>query len=1607
MAGDVRRFNVIVGMAFNPGDAVQQAARTADQITDVFRRASAVPVGMFDRQMAVNFGNELRAQVQRAVGADVRNSPLFQSMRPVDQAAVRSTAPTDTSRYLAEQIALTRAHLAQAATERKAAKPLGSEGGFANKYERQDALLASTQRVEQANRRLAAAQEKHAAQAERQATSEANLANRQMQAMGREINAILDRERNDRRMMDREFNTRGQTILAMQRRKDAEDAATAALQRQTASQQAADRAAAGFGTPGVPTTALGRAQAGVTSAGIALESAQMAYARVLQSETRTAEQVMAAQRRVINASNQLASARSRVAALESAATSLGSGGSGSFRGDFMTGFHGRGDRPYAEQIGQAFKFSIFYGTAYKLLFGITQTFQATLQEGIAFQQGITELRLATGRSVEAAAELANKLGESSANYGFGPSAGIEIGARSIGLYGATGADQATQDRIAQMSAETVSKIAFNSGMQASDIQANVAAITQAFGMGAAGQYRVADLDAYFSRVFGIGTGQTLETVAQAGTVGRAAGFSQEEVSAIAADMISRTGQTPAAVAGFMAQIFSRGGEGSLTSVAGKYGIDPTLTLADQIDALARVYQEATNQERAEISAAFGRGKVQNAAIALLQDYEAVRQASRDARTDATGAADRATQMRLGDIGGQLQVTLGSMKEFASVLGQSGLLEVLGVGVLVFRELIEGATELIRLWNELDGPLKAAAAGLVALALAARGGALTSVASGALGNAALFRSAGGMYAGGVPIAAGRMGIATAGGAVAPLASRAGLAAGAGALLGAGGGILPIAAAVGGLYAVGELAGSSRRLREAQESASEALQNSDLAPGAGPDSYRTRAAELTAQAAAQREAASGWAARIVGGGSQRSEALDMASALSEEAARLERVARRAEQLYVEPERPLIESFDADGLAQSLDLISASGGTARERLDALQAALLGTADAARTAEQGFDRRLFAGENAQGVFEAISGQQYGRVLRSEPGMKEIFGSLLTYSGTGPLIEDREYKDITGDLISKALTQSDVEGRLREQLAGITDLGELDRGKINEIAQQVVGDTANSLSEDAIGEGGLSAEDVAKVQEVMIGRVRRYLLGQTRGLRVALQKGLRLTQAEGDAAIAALMNESAALVDSLPETDYSGRVAEGRRLIRTIRATIRRTAGGGTPQMLAALASAERQLAEMEFNRLENARRVAQQNARSRAEVARIGRSFLRRELRAAIRGGNQDLLAQIIGQAGSAALRIAREMIQEAINAARAANQIRLEMLQVQREAQGALSNLDFVRGGQGPGLQPTVTPENQGLLDVINNTPTAGSREDDVYTSGSDVPGYKPPPSAGEAAAKDKETAAERAAAAQAAYAVRSESSIAAARAEISAARAAMAEAKKGTVAYYDALGQYFAARNSLTDAILEYRNTKMMLGIDITNPLATARVALRAAEQQLRSNRGKGEDVVAQSKLDVRQAQADLEAQKFQQRLDAVTVAEELGRISHRAYINYLENERRRLNRIKDRSYQQQQQLNQIDQLLQSAAEAMQGQWNFGDINLPTPYQIRRRVEEMGQATGLSGQQGWTNYWQQGGASTGQSITNINIDGADVGMVKKILREVVGEYARTTGSRPRHR
>lgn len=200
--------------------------------------------------------------------------------------------------------------------------------------------------------------------------------------------------------------------------------------------------------------------------------------------------------------------------------------------------------------------------------------------------------------------------------------------------------------------------------------------------------------------------------------------------------------------------------------------------------------------------------------------------------------------------------------------------------------------------------------------------------------------------------------------------------------------------------------------------------------------------------------------------------------------------------------------------------------------------------------------------------------------------------------------------------------------------------------------------------------------------------------------------------------------------------------------------------------------------------------------------------------------------------------------------------------------------------------------------------------------------------------------------------------------------------GSTAYYEALKGVRDAQYAQAQAEMSQANDAAQLTLDLTDPVVTARQKIREAQRLLAFNAGRGADTT-KDRLTLKQARSAAEKAEFDQTFSDHQTNFNLQRESLSAYMSYLNAQHRYLTSVNHKTRDQINELNQVDQALKGLADSLQGQFNLGSIKVPSAYEARRAVAA--------------------GAGATTNTVHININGADVAMVKGILAQYVGQHA----------
>lgn len=1390
------------------------------------------------------------------------------------------------------------------------------------------------------------------------------------------------------------------------------------------------------------------------------------------------------------------------------------GGPGKYAAQFQQGFYGRREIPFAEQIGQVAKFSLLYGAAYQALFAFQQGLQAAVTETIDYNSAVIELSIATGRQTDEIGDFASDLGKAATAYGLSPGEGVRTGAAAIGIFGLQDApfDLATSQTTAFTQA--VGQVAFVTGRTAEQITQDLGAISQAFDLNASQSRLAQDLDAFFSKRFGSPAGGTLETVAQIGSLGKEAGFNQQEVTALASLIQSRTGQTPAATAGFLSQFFGRAGDPGLKQTFAGIGVDISKPFRDQIQELSKIMRKGDLGEslRLQIINAFGRGRSGQTAAIIAEQFPEINKGAKAAEDKAAGAGAQQLTERLRSVGGQLAALGGALKELAVSVGQSGLLDAFAVLVFVVKELVESANTVLGVFNALPRGIRDAIIAIGLLAIASRSAAVRGFVTSAIDTGRL--------------AAAEQGIG--------LGS--GLRGGASAFLNSGAGLFTIATA--GLLAIGALKEQSDNFAKAMSAAGLSL--TAIGEAETPDALRSAASSVRSEAATVRSSDGLFLNAITLDGASDA-ANHMADNLERSADLAERIADAEERRLEADARHLsVGVFQnpavVDDVVTGLQQLDATGAGSVQQVDLLSRAIKSLGRDSQTAAGAL--RSFPETFTKGVLQAFDNEDLVKGLKnqlenigSDPDWKAALEKAVTSGQPAP----GDVNDFAGDFALSAIysgkaPSGEFLSSLTDPSQGGVDLEGL-QGRVKAFVKrkgELTGDTVNQLVNREMQNFNVSEVDgkalSPEAQKELRQAVRLYLRDRLQDLGKVTDPSRILSGPDVkqylDEAITPKFDAASASLTAQGYGEGSDRqIALARQRVaaisnlRVTRSQRQQPDSYYSEQLRAAqVAFAQQQLA-----RSQALREAQQQQAKGDAEVRRIGRRFFRRDVQTALDSGSSDLLKQVIANANRHQIDIVRGIIKETIETVKAKLEADAVMVSAidrtaglvdgtvnlvaksQALVEKRLANLRDKLHMLGKASGTTVTSNQYNSPDSLDSTdePTdtaaqiaaaqqaaEAARTDDATAqaraalaqASADLAAAKPgtveyysalqayyeaqraltdtivetssAARSAEAARTDDALAQARASLANAAASLATEtpgtlayyqalqayreaqialedtiveqenarilarasargSAVVTATAELEAARNTLRNETEGTLAYYQALSAFNEAKRSLSEAIREQKFVQDQLAGDVTDPVDQAQAELRRARRQLRYDQrtNAGRDAIQADKLDVRQQEATVEQTKFDQWLSTLQTNEQLERIGHAQYIRTLERRIQRLRDVRHRTRQEQDELDQLLGVLQEAQKALSGQFNIGAIDIPSPYEARRYIEERRaqmdrELAGPGGGAGGTG--PAGGVTNNDNRNFVTIDGADTGMIKRLIIDLLGRPAIHTHS-----
>lgn len=193
------------------------------------------------------------------------------------------------------------------------------------------------------------------------------------------------------------------------------------------------------------------------------------------------------------------------------------------------------------------------------------------------------------------------------------------------------------------------------------------------------------------------------------------------------------------------------------------------------------------------------------------------------------------------------------------------------------------------------------------------------------------------------------------------------------------------------------------------------------------------------------------------------------------------------------------------------------------------------------------------------------------------------------------------------------------------------------------------------------------------------------------------------------------------------------------------------------------------------------------------------------------------------------------------------------------------------------------------------------------------------------------------------------------KLSEARAALAEAridlakdKNNAAAYGADLRKLHEAQYQLAETEREIAENNRLLHIDLTDPVAVANEDVAEARRKLARDRARGADTSA-DQVDLRKKTESAAQASFDQRMNDEKTMLDLHEITGAQYINFLRGQdaslRAQLATKKKGSEGYRRlldELNAVDKAILDYNNQAAGQFNIGDIRVPSPYEARREV-----------------------------------------------------------------
>jgi Phage-related minor tail protein len=1273
----------------------------------------------------------------------------------------------------------------------------------------------------------------------------------------------------------------------------------------------------------------------------------------------------------------------------------GEGGNNGIVGSFVHGFASGGGAEQTEFLGAIARYQLAYAAIYKLTDVFKQTFdqiEATDQANVLLGVSLEATGSSAGQASAQVTRYSNSLAATATNIGQAPAAGISAGATGVLAFGGEiRAGGASQQDVAIKSAQTAMTAAIVTDQDYQQAQQDVLAATLAFNLGADGQGRTLDAATQAWKNYGGSISGVLQALPAVSEVATQAGLSVEQTSNLVGLIASRTQTTGSSAGTQLARILTQLQTPAFGEIEKSVGVNQGGTQAQQLEELAQKWDTLSRSEQDADAKALTGSRGMSALLAILQDGGKALNENASAYT-AAGGAQEEYYRQLATLHGQMEVIKGDFQELIRGIVQSGAIDPFLALLTGIDPLLKGLDGLITGYDKINSSLHGgvtiaaeAAVGFLVLARAYESVA-TSAAAAAVaqtGEAAAGAAGSTSFLGGAAAGAGRFfGRGSANAARAAQTEAAGTYGEEGASYAVGGeagaaslGVVgpAIAAVVAGLVVYGSvntemkaLATSTAEVTAAQKqtlNAHTAQGYQDAASALGkaavdlqhsqPSETKSVETGLLYELAGPLTGPLGLKSQSQEGNQQDANVARLAEAKALDSGLAAALTRS--QLSGQSQGNIGQYFDlnsadpAQALTQGLEGLQAAGVPAHEQLDLVGRAmglvaqngheasdtLATTATTLRTlasvrdphAPSGVANNSAANLSVAATLDKLTGRNvagqseaaYNSAIR---GLGVSTGAILT-----PQQQDTVMAAVLKAVAPGLVTDPAAQNAIREafnqrstnpqgniQIKNLADLQDLLAG----------GKSGSSTATGGLGLGAFISANEANANPLALS-------GPTSSVGIGNQAANLLQGVEAQARKAGLTDSSSFQTlleetETAVETAAKNTAAMQQNLLNHLASLQTDPAKAAAGEFQAAIASAQTLANQGDATDL-----LTQLNTLNTAQTAALKASL----------AGNAKALATF-NQAQAQSI---------ATDATPAARESQLESRiglgatpgnensEAESKVQIDQAALAFAKaqGDQSTILQAELTLKNDQYSLVTTQVQTA-----QAAVAATVVPG----------------------------------SAISSALAEIQEARIGLASYAKGSQEYYQAQASYAQGEYDLAQAQAAFASTAYLLGHDTTDPVVVAAAALAQAREQLSKDQQRliqlknsgatpaqiaaQQQVVDADKVGSEQAGEAAQSAVFQQRLTDVTNAHSLLLISDQAYMNYLEAQDRSLRqqiagmKVGSEGYRQAvDELTQIDQAIVSANQSLSGQFNLGNIRIPTVYQARDSVASSAAGAGPLG------------------------------------------------------